>query len=483
MRKLFRDKSWIWMAAFLVFSVGAIAWALSGVTAAASSLWTETKPVLPAAATPWVAVAKADTPAVVNISATQVVKNSLALGEDNEGAGEPFQQFFRHFFSDLPRTFRAHSLGSGFIVSEDGYVVTNNHVVDNATEIRVKLSDGREFPAKIVGRDSKTDLALLKINATGLPVLPFGDSDHLQVGEPVMAIGNPFGLEGTVTTGIVSAMGRVIGDGPYDNFIQTDASINPGNSGGPLVNAAGQVVGIDTAIFSQSGGSVGIGFAIPIDLAKEILPQLEAKGRVTRGWLGVSIQSMTPDLAKAFHLQKEQGGLVAQVLPDSPAAKAGLRAGDVIVAYDGHSIARSSDLPRLVAATPIGQTSTIQVLREGKPLTLTVQIAELPEPRLLATAGLPREALGLTVQPLTAVLAQELGLKDKTGVVVARVREGSPSAEAGLQPGDVIVEANGQPVKTVEDLRRALAAQKPGEPTLLRLHRQDSSLFVAVTTG
>jgi serine protease Do len=481
MRKLFREKPWIWMAAFLFFSVGAVVWALSGVTAAAPSLWTEGKPVLPAASTPWVAVAKADTPAVVNISTTQVVKNPMALGEDNGGAGDPFPQFFRHFFGEMPRTFRTHSLGSGFIIRQDGYVVTNDHVVDNATEVTVKLSDGRQFPAKVIGRDKKTDLALLKINATGLPVLSFGDSDQLQVGEAVMAIGNPFGLEGTVTTGIVSAKGRVIGEGPYDNFIQTDASINPGNSGGPLVNAAGQVVGIDTAIFSQSGGSVGIGFAIPIDLAKEILPQLEAKGHVTRGWLGVSIQSITPDLAKAFHLQKEQGALVAQVLPDSPAAKARLRAGDVIVAYDGHPIARSSDLPRLVAATPIGQTATIQVLREGKPLTLSVQIAELPEPQQLAAAGSAREALGLTVQPMTPVLAQELGVKDKTGVVVARVHEGSPSAEAGLQPGDVIVEANGQPVKTVADLRRALAAQKPGEPTLLRLHRKDASLFVALT--
>ncbi len=232
MRKLFRDKSWIWTTAFLVFSVGTIAWALSGVTAAAPSLWTETKPVLPAAVTPWVAVAKADTPAVVNISATQVVKNSLALGEDNEGAGEPFQQFFRHFFSDLPRTFRAHSLGSGFIVSEDGYVVTNNHVVDNATEIRVKLSDGREFPAKIVGRDSKTDLALLKINATGLPVLPFGDSDHLQVGEPVMAIGNPFGLEGRSPQGSCQPWAGSSGMGPTITSSRPMLPSTPATPGG-----------------------------------------------------------------------------------------------------------------------------------------------------------------------------------------------------------------------------------------------------------
>lgn len=481
MRKLFREKPWIWMAALLFFSVGAVVWALSGVNAATPPLWTEGKPILPAASTPWVAVAKADTPAVVNIGTTQVVKNPMALGEDNGGAGDPFQPFFRHFLGDMPQTFRAHSLGSGFIIREDGYVVTNNHVVDNATEVTVKLPDGREFPAKVIGRDKKTDLALLKINATGLPVLSFGDSDQLQVGEPVMAIGNPFGLEGTVTTGIVSAKGRVIGEGPYDDFVQTDASINPGNSGGPLVNAAGQVVGIDTAIVSQSGGSVGIGFAIPIDLAKGILPQLQAQGHVTRGWLGVSIQPVTPALAKALQLAEPKGALVAQVLPDSPAAKAGLKAGDVIVAYEGHPITKASDLPRFVAATEIGRAATLQVLRDAKSLSFTAQITELPEPGQVAATSSGRETLGLAVQPLSPALAKELGVVDKTGVVVADVRDGSPAAEAGIQPGDVIVEANRRPVKTVADLRSALDAQKPGEPTLLRLHRKDASLFVALT--
>jgi serine protease Do len=297
-----------------------------------------------------------------------------------------------------------------------------------------------------------------------------------------MAIGNPFGLEGTVTTGIVSAKGRVIGEGPYDDFIQTDASINPGNSGGPLVNAGGQVVGINTAIFSQSGGSVGIGFAIPINLAKSILPQLEAKGHVTRGWLGVGIQSVTPELAKAFRLPKDEGALVAQVLPDSPAARVGLRAGDVIVEYDGHAIAKIGDLPRLVAGTPIGQTATLKVLREGKPLTVTAQIAELPEPEQVAEAAHPaRERLGLAVQPLTPSLAQQLGVPDKAGLAVAGVKDGSPAAEAGIQPGDVIVQVNRKPVRNIAELREALAAQKAGEPTLFQIHRKDASLFVAVT--
>ncbi len=481
MQRFLRNKPWIWIAAFLVFSVGAIAWAVSGVTAA-PPLWSETRPALPAAPTPWVTVAQADTPAVVNISTTQVVKNPLAF--DQGSPNDPLQGFFHQFFGNVPRTFRAHSLGSGFIIRADGYVVTNNHVVDGATDITVKLSDGRKFAASVVGRDEKTDLALLKITAQNLPVLAFGNSDGLQVGEPVMAIGNPFGLEGTVTTGIVSAKGRVIGEGPYDDFIQTDASINPGNSGGPMVNQAGQVVGINTAIVSQSGGSVGIGFAIPINEAKSILPQLQAQGHVTRGWLGVSIQSVTADLAKAFHLEKDQGALVAQVLPDSPAAKAGLQAGDVIVAFDGHPIAKSSDLPHLVAATPVGRTATVQVLRDGKPRTVTAEIAALPEPQQAAEAASPgRERLGLSIQPLTSALAKKLEVPDKAGLVVAGVKDGSPADEAGIQPGDVIVQVNRKPVRTVLELRQALAAQKPGEPTLFQIHRKDASLFVAVQTG
>lgn len=487
MQKLPQLKSWLFVLAILLVAGGALALAATRSTATTKQpLWTEKPPALaasptPASPTPWVAVAKADTAAVVNISTTQVVKNPMAF---DQGAGptDPFQEFFHQFFGNVPRTLRTHSLGSGFIIREDGYVVTNNHVVDEATEITVKLSDGREFPAKIIGRDQKTDLALLKITAANLPVVSFGDSDQLQVGEPVMAIGNPFGLEGTVTTGIVSAKGRVIGEGPYDNFIQTDASINPGNSGGPLVNAAGQVVGIDTAIYSQSGGSVGIGFAIPINLAKTILPQLEAKGHVTRGWLGVSIQPVTPELAKALQLPKEEGALVAEVLPDSPAAKAGVQAGDVIVAYEGHPIAKVSDLPRLVAGTPTGQSATVQVLREGKPLTFTAKIVELPAPQQVAEAARPaRERLGLAVQPITPALAKQLGVPDTTGLVVARVTDGSPAAEAGIQPGDVIVQVNRKPVRTVAELRQALAAQKAGEPTLFQLHRKDASLFVAVT--
>jgi serine protease Do len=480
LRRFFQLKSWPFIIAVLFIGGGALAVLESRSGAAGPSLWSDTPPTLPAGQTQWVAVAKADTAAVVNISTTQVVKNPMA--SDNQGdTNDPFQQFFHQFMGNMPRTYRTHSLGSGFIVRPDGYIVTNNHVVDGATEITVKLSGDRHFTAKVVGRDPKTDLALLKIDAQNLPVLTFGDSDKLQVGEPVMAIGNPFGLEGTVTTGIVSAKGRVIGEGPYDDFIQTDASINPGNSGGPLVNQAGQVVGIDTAIVSQSGGSVGIGFAIPINEAKTILPQLEAKGHVTRGWLGVSIQPLTGELAKAFKLEPGHGVLVADVVPESPAAKAGIKTGDVITEYDGHAIGKAGDLPRLVSSTPVGQTATLHVLRDGKPLAVTAQIATLPEPQKIAEvtpAG--GKSLGITVQPLTPALAKRLEVPDKAGLVVAEVADGSPAADAGIQPGDVIVEVNRQPVHSVASLQKAIADQKVGEPTLLRVHRKDASLFVAI---
>jgi serine protease Do len=476
-----RFKTWLFVSLSVVLVAAALSVAVWRPRAADPPLWMEGSKKAPAFTTPWPGVAKEDLGAVVNISTTQIVKNPMAF----EGGGnpqDPFQQFFHQFFGNIPRTSQVHSLGSGFLVRADGYIVTNNHVVADATDVKVKLADGREFPAKVVGRDEKTDLALVKIEATGLPIIALGDSDKLQVGDPVMAIGNPFGLQGTVTTGIVSARGRVIGEGPYDQFIQTDASINPGNSGGPLVNTAGEVVGINTAIVSQSGGSVGIGFAIPINEAKTILPQLQAKGHVTRGWLGVGVQTVTPELAKALHLPKDEGALVAQVQPDSPAAKAGLKPGDVIVEYDGHAVSRVADLPRLVAATPIGQTASLKVLREGKSLTLTATIAEQPgTPAASAAPG--REELGITVQPLTPALAQQLGVPDMAGLVVTGVKDGSPAAEAGIQAGDVIVQADREPVSTVADLRKVLVEHKAGEPVLLRIQRKDMSLFVAVNLG
>lgn len=458
---------------------GGLTLAVWGSRAADPALWTESHQPVPSGTPPWVAVAKESTPAVVNIRTTQIVRNPLG----QSGPGGPPQDSRREFLGDNPQTLRALSLGSGVVTRADGYIVTNNHLVGVASDIKVRLPDGREFPARVVGRDEKTDLALLKIAATGLPVLAFGDSDKLEVGEPIMAIGNPFGLEGTVTTGIVSAKGRVIGEGPYDDFIQTDASINPGNSGGPLVNAAGQVVGINTAIASQSGGSVGIGFAIPINEAKAILPQLEAKGHVTRGWLGVTTQAVTDALAKALQLREAKGALVAQVMEGSPAAQAGLQVGDVIVEFDGQAIAKGNDLPRRVAATSIGRDVAVKVIRDNHPITLTAKLAELPRPQRVAPPGPDRGRLGLSVQSLTPKLAQELGVKDQSGVVVARVQGGSRAADAGIQPRDVIAQVNRKPVRSVEEFRQAIEGQNAGEPALFLIHREDLSLFVALDVG
>ena len=434
-------------------------------------LWSE-HPVAPAAPapppSPWVQLARELKPAVVNVSTKRVEEGRRRLEGSGDAQG-PFNQFFRQFFGDQPRR-TVRSLGSGFIVNADGYVVTNNHVVDGATEIKVTLADGRELAAKVLGRDPKTDLALLKIDATGLPLIALGDSTQLQVGEPVMAIGNPFGLEQTVTTGIVSATGRVIGEGPYDDFIQTDASINPGNSGGPLINSKGQAVGINTALVSQSGGSVGIGFAIPINLAKPVLTQLAAAGRVERGYLGVGVQRVTPDLAKTFKLEGSQGALVASVAAGSPAMNAGVKRGDVIVEYDGHRIARSDALPRVVAETPV-----------GKDVALSVKVARLGEAPERAVAESNTTApLGLTVQTLTPALARQFGLHESVGVLVRGVEGASPAADAGVQPGDVIAEIDRQPVKSVDDLERAIDKLHPGSSTLLLVHRNGGDLYIAL---
>jgi len=441
-------------------------------------LWSEHQ-VAPAAPapppSPWVQLARELKPAVVNVSTKRVEEGRRRL----EGSGAE-QAPFNQFFGDQPRR-TVRSLGSGFIVNADGYVVTNNHVVDGATEIKVTLADGRELAAKVLGRDPKTDLALLKIDATGLPLIALGVSTQLQVGEPVMAIGNPFGLEQTVTTGIVSATGRVIGEGPYDDFIQTDASINPGNSGGPLINSKGQAVGINTALVSQTGGSVGIGFAIPIDLAKPVLTQLAAAGRVERGYLGVAVQRVTPDLAKSFKLEGPQGALVASVAAGSPAMNAGVKRGDVIVEYDGHRIARSDALPRVVAETPVGKDVALVVVRDGKPVTLSVKVARLAEaPERVVAESNTTAPLGLTVQTLTPALARQFGLHESAGVLVRGVEGASPAADAGVQPGDVIAEIDRQPVKSVDDLERAIDKRRPGSSTLLLVHRNGGDFYIAL---
>jgi serine protease Do len=433
--------------------------------AASRQYWTE-RPRLPATSTSatadWVAVAEAVKPAVVNIAA--------------ERRGAP----------GMPQMGRAPTgRGSGFIITADGYILTNNHVVDGATRVQVRLDDGRELDAKVVGRDPQTDLALLKIDAASLPVVPLGESGTLRVGEPVMAVGNPFGLEQTVTTGIVSATGRVIGEGPYDDFIQTDASINPGNSGGPLINARGEAIGINTAIVSGSGGSIGIGFAVPVHLAKFAVPQLAETGRVERGWLGVTAQPLTRDLAAGLGLARTEGALVSQVWDGSPALAAGMRRGDVIVELDGRKITRATDLSLLVAASPIGKDIAVSVLRDGKPMTLTARVARREGPAGVAATAPPAEAgqrarLGVAVEALTPALAGQLGLGETTGVIVRQVQGGSPAAEAGIRPGDVIVEANRQPVKSVEDLRRAVDATQSGTAVLLLIQRDGASSYLTL---
>lgn len=424
-------------------------------------------------------------PAVVNISTTSTVKMAgnpfkQFFGQNDGGQMDPFDGFFKHFFNEVPdREMKQKSLGSGCIISQDGYIITNNHVVENADEIKVKLSDGREFKAKVIGRDSKTDLALIKISSTfeKLPILSLGDSDKMRVGDWVLAVGNPFGLEQTVTQGIISATGRVIGSGPYDNFLQTDAPINPGNSGGPLVNLKGEVIGINTAIVP---GGQGLGFAIPSSLAKSITAQLREKGKVTRGWIGVSIQNVTPELAKSFGMKEARGALIGDVVKGSPAEKAGLVTGDIIVSFDGKKIQNSTDLPRLVAGTAVGSTVQLVVLRDNKESTHTIKVEEMTEERVAAQSSQSVQNFGMKVAALTPQVRQQLGITDKSGVVVQRVEAGSLAEESGIQAGDVIKEVNRKKVRDIGEYNAAMAKTSAGQPLLLLLKRNHQTFFVTM---
>jgi serine protease Do len=408
-------------------------------------------------------------PAVVHVKVVSVVKAA-------DGLGFPDDFPFRGFrFPTPPRgESRREGTGSGFIIRKDGLVVTNNHVVENAKEITVALSDGRELPATVVGRDPKTDLAVLRIESKkDLPIVELGNSDRLDVGDWVLAIGNPFGLDNTVTAGIVSAKGRNIG-GPYDDFIQTDAPINPGNSGGPLLDEHGHVVGINTAIFSQSGGNVGIGFAIPINEAKRLVPELEQHGHVTRAWLGVTVQKLTPAVAESLGVEPNRGALVAQVTPQSPAAKAGLHAGDVITAYDGKALDEHTSLPTLVAGTPIGKTVPVDVVRDGKSQRVDVTVARMADTETSDEEAVPSKAKwGLALRELTP--DERTSLAGKEGVMVTGVAPGSPAADAGVHPGDVILRANRVPVRSVDELREAVAKTPDGKPLLLLVHPADGN--------
>jgi serine protease Do len=442
-------------------------------------------------------------PAVVFIEVTARVPGQVRMESQQPfGQQSPFDEFFKQF--GMPGPFNGqpqmpgqgpdggvmHALGSGFLISPDGEIVTNNHVVDGATSIKVRLNDGREMTAKVVGTDPMTDVALIKLEgASDLPTVKFGESGKLRVGDAVVAVGNPFGLGGTVTSGIVSALGRDINSGPYDNFIQTDAAINKGNSGGPLFNAAGEVIGMNTAIFSPSGGSVGIGFSVPAGTIQSVVNQLRDHGKVDRGWLGVQIQRVNEDLAQAMGLPKAEGALVADVQPDSPAAAAKLKSGDVIVAVNGNPVDEKHGLPAMIADISAGQSAELQILRDGKPQTVTVKIGAL-SPETLASAtdtgtqpAPEASSLGVSVQPLDPDLAAQMGLPPGTkGLLINEVTQDGPNADR-LQPGDIVQEVAGKPVASPADLSAALADGKVKSAVLMRILRDGHPVFVGAAVA
>ena len=427
------------------------------------------------------AIAKRTMPVVVNIFTT-------SQRSARPGSSDPLEEFFSRFFGDSqpqPRENGPRSLGSGILISKDGEVLTNYHLVRNAETIKVKLADQTEYEARLIGKDDKTDLALVKIRRSGgnLPFARLGSSSQLEVGDWVMAIGNPFGLEHTVTAGIVSAKGRVIGAGPYDNFIQTDASINPGNSGGPLINALGEVVGVNSAIFSQSGGNIGIGFAIPIDLAKKIADQLRKNGRVIRGWLGIRAQDISPQLAASLSLTRgaAEMAMVTEVADNSPAAEAGVKAGDVILEFNGKPVPKSHEFPSVIADTPPGQKVSLKVIHEKKEQTIAVKIGELPDESDATQKTETRDPeIGVRVQRITPEAARRLGMSSTKGVLVMEVQPGSPAEQIGLEPADVIREVNQRPVNNVSDFERAIRQGRRGERILLLVQRGDNTVFFAL---
>ncbi len=423
-------------------------------------------------------------PAVVHIKVVAMHRADFEPGPGRSPFGAPPSPFggpgpqFRPPlpFPQQPAPGPQRGSGSGFIVRKDGLILTDNHVVENAKDITVVMTDETEYTAELVGRDPKTDLAVLKIEPQGdLPAARMGDSNALRVGDWVMAIGNPFGLSNTVTAGIVSAKGRTIGAGPYDNFIQTDASINPGNSGGPLFNQQGEVIGINTAIFSRSGGNIGIGFATPINQAKVLIPELEEHGYVTRGWLGVSIQNVTKDLAASLGIADAHGALVADLVDNGPAQQSGIKRGDVIMAYDGKPVKESSDLPTLVAATKVGSTVPVEVSRKGKNETIQVSIGKMEKEHQAKSTPVDKSEWGLALRDLRPEERMQAGLKDGEGVLVSGVQPGSPAAAARVQAGDVILEVNQNPVGSSAAIKKEVDKSKEGKPLLLLLKRPNGN--------
>ena len=428
-------------------------------------------------------------PAVVNISATKVIQR-----EKDGVFNDPFFDLFSPFNDfGMPKKWKEKSLGSGVIVSPDGYIITNNHVVEKGEEIKVTLFDGRTFKGKLVGADPKTDIAIIQIDAHELPTLSWGDSESLQVGEFVLAIGNPYSLSHTVTMGIISAVGRAnVGIADYEDFIQTDAAINPGNSGGPLVNVKGELIGINTAIFSRTGGYQGIGFAVPSNMVRIIMDQLVQRGKVTRGWIGVTIQELTPELSNKFGAQKAQGALVSDVMKDSPAAKAGIKRGDIILEFNGKGVKDVSNLRNMVAQSTIGNEVGMKILRSGREYYVKVTIIEIPRTREVAevipdhaTNNTDAELLhGLTIMDLTKETLKQLGYnKDERGVVVVKVETGSPADEAEIRKGDIINEIDKKRINNVEDFNRIASHIKSNETVLLFVNRSGKRFYVVLKSS
>ena len=438
----------------------------------------------------FVPIVKAASPAVVNISTTRIIKPKKGQ------VPSPFSDdpFFKHFFGDefsrrfnSPRKRQENALGSGVIVDPNGYIITNNHVVAKADKIKVVLSDEREFDGEVIGTDPKTDLAVIKIKAKNLPALAWGNSDQLEVGEYVLAIGNPFGLSQTITMGIVSAVGRAnVGIADYEDFIQTDAAINPGNSGGALVNVKGELIGINTAIFSRSGGYMGIGFAVPSNMAKAVMNSLVKTGKVTRGWLGVSIQKVTKELAKQFDLPEAKGALIGEVMDNTPAEKAGIEAGDVIIRFNNQDVDSPTTLRNIVAATEVGKKVKVVVIRDSKKKTLTVKTGEQPKDLAKARMGDSNNETsssvlaGLEVRGVTPSIARELGIKGTAGVVVSSVEPGSSAQQAGVRQGDVIIGINRKAVNSVADFRAITNKINKKENILLRIKRRGGKVFIII---
>ena len=458
--------------------------------------WALSSESIPLTSNIFVDIAKQQNPAVVSVSAKAkpTKTGSQFRNPGRPGQREQFRDFYDKFFRQQPGPRRDDSprrggAGSGFIIDADGHILTNNHVVEGADELLVNLDGDREYTATLIGTDPKTDLALIRINRedgdnTPFPYLRMGDSDKLEVGEWVVAIGNPFGLSHTVTVGVVSAKGRNIGAGNYDEFIQTDASINPGNSGGPLINIKGEVIGINTAIISgggPGGGNVGIGFAIPVNMAKSILTDLREKGKVTRGWLGVMIQKVTPDLAKSFSLADKNGALVGDVIPEGPAAKAGIKRGDVIVKFNGQEVSNMKQLPKIVAQTTPETNVNVVVVRDGKLMTLDVRIEILKDgDQKIAQRGATEDPLGMQGQDITPDLARSLNLDSEEGVLVSDVTAGQSAAEAGIRRGDVITEIDRKPISNMVEYKSSLGTIKKGRTVLFLIQRGGTTIYIAV---